>query len=52
MISKIICVGDSFTAGDELAGDLLIPNYTSYVCKDSEQKYNEIAELYRQKNLH
>jgi hypothetical protein len=25
----IICVGDSFTAGDELAADLLIPGYTS-----------------------
>ncbi len=29
MNNLIICSGDSFTAGDELAGDLLVPGYTS-----------------------
>jgi len=32
----IICSGDSFTAGDELAGDYFVPGYTSHLYPDGQ----------------
>jgi len=57
MNKLIICSGDSFTAGDELAADLLIPGYTELLYKNGEsptlerkqivEKYeNEISKLW------
>ena len=44
----IICSGDSFTAGDELAGDLLIPGYTSHLHNNVKGCPPNNAELYKQ----
>lgn len=42
MSNLIICSGDSFTAGDELAADLLVPGYTSQLypnlCPESDER--------------
>lgn len=44
----IICAGDSFTAGDELAGDLLIPGYTSHLHNNVKGCPPDHDALYKQ----
>jgi hypothetical protein len=44
----IICSGDSFTAGDELAGDLLIPGYTSHLHNNVKGCPPDHEKLYHQ----
>lgn len=44
----IICSGDSFTAGDELAGDLLVPNYTKNLYKNLMPTTEERSKVFKQ----
>ncbi len=48
MNNLIICSGDSFTAGDELAGDLLVPGYTSNLYKNQSPSSNERTKIFQQ----
>lgn len=60
----IICSGDSYTAGDELAGNLLVPGYTSHVYsnthleepneerKSLHKKLTDAIEQLREKSWH
>ncbi len=45
MNNLIICSGDSFTAGDELAGDLLVPGYTSNLYKNGSEFTDERKKI-------
>lgn len=42
----IICSGDSFTAGDELAGDLLVPGYTKNLYDNLSPPTKERTEIH------
>lgn len=44
----IICSGDSFTAGDELAADTIIPGYTSHLHVGGEPRSKEDELLYKE----
>lgn len=41
----LICSGDSFTAGDELAGDFLVPGYTSFLYPNHSPMTNERKQV-------
>lgn len=47
----IICSGDSYTAGDELAGDLLVPGYTSYRYTNSDATKHDPVRIALHKKL-
>jgi len=54
-INKIIACGDSFTAGDELLGDNLIPDYSKlansgYKTKQRDNAYHEYGQKLRNLN--
>jgi hypothetical protein len=47
MSNLIICSGDSFTAGDELAGNLLVPGYTSFLYPNLQPATEERTAIYK-----
>jgi len=51
----IICAGDSYTAGDELAGDLFVEGYTSTLYPNNQEMTDErkkIIEKLQKKKLY
>ena len=41
----IICSGDSYTAGDELAGDLFVEGYTSTLYPNNQKMTDERKKI-------